>query len=136
VGVVGPSFVTTSVDTAPPVVEATLQRQALSATSDVAWTTVQGPLTLTREAAPLPVGDASVRRHRWFGSLALSTSSISGFRYRVVLEEYERYRTDGTVADSRRVRINGRLVTRPQPRDGKRLVYLDVVPVSAAQLTG
>jgi hypothetical protein len=134
VGVVGPSYVTTSVDTAPPVLEATLQRQPLGTSSDVDWQVVQGPVTLTREAAPLPVGDAAVRRHRWFGSLALSTSSVSSFRYRVVLEEHERYRTDGAVSDSRRVRINGRLVTRPQPRDGRRLVYVDVVPVAPEQL--
>jgi hypothetical protein len=132
VSVVGPSYLTTVVDTAAPVVEATLQRRPPGATSDLDWQTVAGPVTLTREAFPVPFNDGPTRRHRWTGALEV-TSPPPG-AYRVVLEEHERYRTDGSVTDVRVVRTRGRITLAPQPRDGRRLVYTDVIEVAAQQL--
>jgi hypothetical protein len=132
ISVLGPSFTTTTVDTAAPVIEATVQRQPLSSSGDIDWQDVQGPVTLTREASPLPVGDAFVKQHRWTGDIVFQPAPA--MRYRVVLEEYERYRTDGAVTDQRVVRVGRRLVLAPQPRDGRRLVYTDVIDVAPEQL--
>jgi hypothetical protein len=132
ISVLGPSYTTTAIDTAAPVIEATLQRQPLSWSGDTDWQDVQGPVTLTREASPLPVGDAFAKQHRWSGDVVFQP--VPGMRYRVVLEEYERYRTDGATADARVVRVGRRFVVAPQPRDGRRLVYADVVDVAREQL--
>lgn len=135
VSVVGPSYTTTTVDTAAPIVEATLERQPLSATSDVDWEVVTGPVPLVREAFPLPAGDQFVKRHRWSGSVLFSPIGTRTHRYRLVVEEHERYRTDGAVADRRIVRVGNRSLALPQPRDGRRLVYADVIPIAPEQLT-
>ncbi|HSL56782.1 MAG TPA: hypothetical protein VK866_02970, partial [Acidimicrobiales bacterium] len=134
ISVTGASFTTTTVDSAAPIVEATVQRQPLSATSDVDWETVAGPITLARQAAPLPLGDQFVKQHRWSGLALVSRQGITTHRYRVVLEEHERYRTDGEVVDARLVRVGRFRVIRRQPRDGRRLVYTDVIDIAPEQL--
>ncbi|HSL58450.1 MAG TPA: hypothetical protein VK866_11460, partial [Acidimicrobiales bacterium] len=77
ISVTGASFTTTTVDSAAPIVEATVQRQPLSATSDVDWETVAGPITLARQAAPLPLGDQFVKQHRWSGLALVSRQGIT-----------------------------------------------------------
>jgi hypothetical protein len=123
----GPSFSTTDVDRAAPVVRAHLERQLSSTTSDVDWEPLTDPEDLTRTQL-FAVPTAPGRPFRWQGTLRLGRVNTQRYRYRVVIEEFERYRTDGAVGEFRRIVIPGRppLVGR-YPRDGERIVHLDVL---------
>jgi hypothetical protein len=123
----GASFATTAVDRAEPFVNAHVERQLLSTNSDVDWEslTIPAPLTRTQQlVGPVTNG----RPYRWQGTLQLGSVNTLLYRYRVVIEEFEQYRTDGNVGDQRIVTIPGRrpILTR-ELRDGRRLVHLDVV---------
>jgi hypothetical protein len=127
VTVTGASFATTAVDRAAPLVNAHLERQLLRTRSDADWETVTVPAPLTRSALIVsPVTDG--RPFQWQGTLQLGGVNTLRYRYRVVIEEFEQYRTDGNVLDQRIVNIPGRgpVLTR-ELRDGRRLVHLDVV---------
>lgn len=131
IGVVvqGPSFSTTAVDRAAPDVRAHLERQLVRTRSDVDWEPLTNPESLTR-AQVFGVPDTPGRPFRWQGTLQLGGVNTSRYRYRVVVEEFERYRTDGEVGDLRPITIPGRPPTVGRyPRDGERIVHLDVIPL-------
>ena len=129
VGVQGPSFSTTSVDRGAPVVRAHLERQPLSTNSDVDWEPLTNPESLLRTQL-LAVPSTPGRQFNWQGTLQLGGVNTSQYRYRVVIEEFEQYRTDGEVGDLRPIVIPGRPPTVGRyPRDGQRLVHLDVIPL-------
>ncbi|HSL74505.1 MAG TPA: hypothetical protein VK853_08555 [Ilumatobacteraceae bacterium] len=137
VSLTGPSFLTTTIDTTAPDVEVSLQRRRRGAsTSDLDWEPLGSTVTLTRVAAPEATGDSFVRRHQWAGQIGLLRSALdtAAFEYRVVFEEYERYRTDGAAVDAVVTLIGRRPRFGRRPRDGRRLVHLDVVPISEVQL--
>jgi hypothetical protein len=124
---VGKSFLTTDIDTAAPIVDAHIERQLLTVNSDIDWEVVVAPTTLTRSLVTSGGGGGPGVNFRWSGSLLLGGANTLRYRYRVVLEEFERYRTDGAVSDRRTITVLGRPVIVAQPRDGRRLVHLDVV---------
>jgi hypothetical protein len=109
-------------------VEAQVERQLRSSRGDVDWEPIGDPTELDPVAIPGPVVAGTERRQ---GSIAIPFPRTSQYRYRVVLEEYERYRTDGSSATFFSQRIGRRTVWRPYPRDGRRLVHLDIVPITA-----
>lgn len=136
VSLTGPSFTTTTTDTVAPDVDVIVQRRLRTATSDLDWEALGSTVALTRFAAPEPSGDSFVRRHQWSGQIGLSRSAVdtARFEYRIVFEEFERYRTDGSAVDVMPAMRGRRLTFGPRPRDGRRLVHLDVVPLSEVQL--
>jgi hypothetical protein len=125
----GPSFSTTAVDRVAPVVRAHLERQPLRTRSDVDWEPLTNPENLTRTQL-LAVPTTPERTFNWQGTLQLGGVNTTQYRYRVVIEEFEQYRTDGEVGDLRPIVIPGRPpAVGPYPRDGQRLVHLDVIPL-------
>ena len=70
------------------------------------------------------------RPFRWQGTLVPGAMNTLRYRYRVVIEEFEQYRTDGEVGDLRPIVIPGRRpILGRYPHDGERLVHLDVIPL-------
>jgi hypothetical protein len=125
----GPSYSTTTVDRVAPVVRAHLERQLVRTRSDVDWEPLTNPEALTRTQL-LSVPDTPGRLFGWQGTLQLGGVNSSRYRYRVVVEEFEQYRTDGEVGDLRPIVLPGRPpVVGRYPRDGERIVHLDVIPL-------
>ena len=125
----GPSFSTTAVDRAAPVVRAHLERQLLPTNSDVDWEPITIPENLPRTPL-ITVASPPSRPFRWQGTLQPGAVNTLRYRYRVVIEEFEQYRTDGEVGDLRTIVIPGRRpILGRYPRDGERLVHLDVIPL-------
>ena len=125
----GPSFSTTAVDRAAPVVRAHLERQLLTTNSDVDWEPLTNPENLPRTPL-ITVASPPSRPFRWQGTLQPGAVNTSQYRYRVVIEEFEQYRTDGEVGDLRPIVIPGRRpILGRYPRDGERIVHLDVIPL-------
>jgi hypothetical protein len=117
------------IDPSTTVVRAHLERQPRTASGDVDWEEVTEPRALA-QVTPAGVNLPDVQRRE--GTLLLAPSRPSQFRYRVVIEEYERYRTDGDSRDTYLRRVGPRLSVRtPYPRDGERLVHLDVISITA-----
>ena len=125
----GSSFSTTTIDRATPVVRAHLERQLLPTNSDVDWEPITIPESLPRTPL-ITVASPPGRPFRWQGTLIPGAVNTLRYRYRVVIEEFEQYRTDGEVGDLRPIVIPGRPPTVGRyPRDGERLVHLDVIPL-------
>lgn len=116
-----------SVNSQWTVVEAHVERQRRDRGGDVDWESLTDPVGLVPVALS---GPALIGTERREGRIRLLTPRPRDYRYRVIIEEYERYRTDGDDASSFLRRRGNLVVSIPYPRDGRRLVHLDVVPLT------
>jgi hypothetical protein len=108
-------------------VEAHVERQLVRRGGDLDWEELSEPTELTPIDITGPVQEGTERRS---GILLLLPPRTQTYRYRLVVEEFERYRTDGSSNNSYGVRVGGRVVLRRYPRDGRRLVHMDVIPIT------
>ncbi len=107
-------------------VEAHVERQAVQIDSDLDWVSITQPAPML----PVPISGPQLEgERRWQGLAIVPRARMVVYRYRLVIEEYERYRTDGASEFAYIQTIGRRRIARPYPRDGRRLVHLDVIPL-------
>lgn len=109
--VTGPSFTTTAMDPVASEMLVLLEQRDAGVASDVGWSTVATEV-LTKQVLHGVVS--------WEGVLNVPPAPTPG-SFRLIVEEHERFRTDG--------RLLGVAPVPPPESYGRRLVYMDIVPL-------